>query len=50
MMLRLPTHEVAREWEHQSIHRAPSDQDSKVEADAGVQVEQDLTTAFHDVV
>ena len=50
MMLRLPTHEVAREREHQSIHRPPSDQNSKVEADAGVQVEQDLTAAFHDVV
>lgn len=50
VVLRLPAHEVTREREQQSVHRAPSDQDSKVETDARVQVKQNLTTPFDHVV
>jgi len=39
MMLRLPTHEVTREWKYQRVHSAPGDQNSKVDADAGMQIE-----------
>jgi hypothetical protein len=50
MMLRLPTHEVTREREQDRIHRSPGDQDSEVEADAGMQIEEDLFASFYDVV
>jgi hypothetical protein len=50
MMLRLPTHEVTSEWEQYRVHRSPSDQNSKVETNAGVQVEQYLSASFYDVM
>lgn len=34
MVLRLPTHKVAREWEQQRVHCAPSNQDSKVKTNS----------------
>ena len=50
VVLALPPHEIARERKHDGIHRAPSDEDAEVYAQARMQVEQDLSAALYHVV
>lgn len=50
MLHLLPPQIVTREREDGRVDRSPGEEDAKVQADAGVQVEQDLPAALDDGV
>ena len=50
LVFHLPAHEVAAEREQGEVDGDPGEEDAEVEADARVQVEQDLARGLDDVV
>lgn len=50
VVLALIHHKPARKGEERSIDRSPSEEDSKVEPNSGMESEKNLSTALDDVV
>ena len=47
MVLRLPPHEVASEWEDSRVHCTPGDEHTKIKANPRMEIEKNLSAPFH---